>query len=49
MRSELFWDITLRRVATVYPRFGSNYRSTFKGQEAQKGMSADLINIAGEA
>jgi hypothetical protein len=35
-RSALFWDITQRQVVILYRRFGTTYRSPFKGQEAKE-------------
>jgi hypothetical protein len=35
-RSALFWASTQRRVVILYWRFGTTYRSVFKGQEVQE-------------
>jgi hypothetical protein len=36
MRFALFWDITPRRIAFLYRRFGTTYRSHLQGQEVRK-------------
>jgi hypothetical protein len=35
MRSVLFWDITQRRVVTLYRRFGTTYRSHLQRRHNQ--------------
>ena len=38
MSSSLFWEFTQRRLVVCYRRFGTTYRSIFKGQAVQEDL-----------